>query len=602
MIKSKLLINSDILCTFKESNKVILEVDASPTGVGAVLIQLENDKERPVAFASKKLSPAENNYSQIDREALALVFGVTKFKHYLLGRHFELRTDHRPLLGLFNNNKNIPIHANARIIRWTLILSQFSYDIVYKSGKSNYVADLLSRLPISDSLNSSTPTEYVKLINAVDYFDVSFKDIQKCTFQDDELVALKAFIKLGFPNDSAKYFDYAPYKNELSLFNDVILYKNRILIPAKLRPKILNMLHASHNGIVAMKEEARSFIWWPHIDNEIQDLTKNCEICFKNFKPNNEPVMNWPNPGKPWSRLHIDYCGPVDGKFFLVIVDAYSKFFDVHVTNCTTSLRTMELLRKSFSNYGLPDVVVSDNAAYFVSSEIKDFYAKNNVKLITPAPYNPSTNGLAERAVQTLKSGLVKFKEGSIETRLARFLYNYRSSVHSGTKASPAEMMFGRKFKSPLDVLKPKSDHIEKESSNSNADKLNDKHFVMGEAVFAKNYNVHSNKKWLPGEIIEVLGFKNYKVKVYDNGHFIWRRHISQLIPRSLPLDDLLNKGNNKTIERNDPILIDIPISNYSNNTNLERSCLDSSECHTDVIQPTRRSCRISKPPQRLDL
>ena len=138
--------------------------------------------------------------------------------------------------------------------------------------------------------------------------------------------------------------------------------------------------------------------------------------------------MSWPIPNKPWARLHVDYCSPIDNKFLLVIVDATSKFIDVHITNCTNSNNVIDLLRKSFSNFGIPDVV-SDNAAYFVSTEIKNFYQKSGIKLINPAPFNPSTNGLAERAVQTAKSGLSKFKDGSLQTRLARFLYNYESTI-----------------------------------------------------------------------------------------------------------------------------------------------------------------------------
>ena len=101
-------------------------MDASPIGVGSVLLQVENGTERPIAFASKQLSSAEKNYSQTDREALAVVFGVTKFKYFLLGRIFKCRTDHKPLLGLFGKSKSIPKDSNARITRWSILLSQYS--------------------------------------------------------------------------------------------------------------------------------------------------------------------------------------------------------------------------------------------------------------------------------------------------------------------------------------------------------------------------------------------------------------------------------------------------------------------------------------------
>ena len=121
---------SDILTCYK-GYELILETDASPTGLGAVLIQIEQEVERPIAFASKRLSPAERNYSQTDREALALVVGVKKFKYYLLGRNFKLKTDHRPLLGIFGKGKSIPANANDRLVRWSILLSQYNYDLMF---------------------------------------------------------------------------------------------------------------------------------------------------------------------------------------------------------------------------------------------------------------------------------------------------------------------------------------------------------------------------------------------------------------------------------------------------------------------------------------
>ena len=604
----ELLVNSNILTTFKNDHKLILECDASPTGVGAVLIQVENNVERPIAFASKKLNSAEVNYSQIDREALALVFGVTKFKYYLLGRKFELRTDHKPLIGLFNNFKVMTNNANARIVRWALVLSQFTYDIVYKAGKTNVVADMLSRLSIETDFVINTPKEYINLVSEIEYFDVTFQDISKLSNEENEIKELKNYIKFGFPNNKNgnQYFNY---KNDLSLYKDVVLFKNRLLIPSKLREKILNMLHSTHNGVVAMKEEARGYVWWPNINDDIENLTKSCNICFKNFKPNNDPILSWPIPNKPWARLHIDYCGPIDNKFLLVIVDATSKFIDVHISNSTSSSSTINLLRQSFSNFGIPDVIVSDNAAYFVSNEIKDFYNKNGIKLINPAPFNPSSNGLAERAVQTVKSGLNKFRSGSLQTRLARFLYNYRSTVHSGLKTTPAEVLFKRKFKTPLDIIKPNFEKGEDKYKDDNIDKFKDcnvKSFSLGQAVFAKNFNVNSKKKWLPGEIVEVLGLKNYKVKVFDVGYFVWKRHSSQLLERSLPISDcsvedkIENKVNHPLESAS--VMLDLPISNGESNNNNSCGTNQPSQNQSSELQFLRRSSRMSKPPDRLNL
>ena len=193
-----------------------------------------------------------------------------------------------------------------------------------------------------------------------------------------------------------------------------MLFRNRAVIPAELRSSILAQLHEGHNGMSAMKAEAWNWIWWPKLDQDISEVTKSCSLCFTNFQNSQEVTLSWPETGKPWCRLHMDYAGPVDDFYFLVIVDSHSKFMDVHVTKSTSSAVTISMLRNTFSNFGLPDIVVSDNASYFVSEEMEVFLRKNGIKHMTPAPYNPSSNGLAARAVKTFKEGLSKFKEGDI--------------------------------------------------------------------------------------------------------------------------------------------------------------------------------------------
>ena len=159
----ELLHADNLLVHYDPDKEIILSCDASPYGVGAVLSHvMEDGAERPIGFASRTLSAAEKGYSQLDKEGLAIVFAVKRFRQYLYGRAFTIVTDHKPLMSLFSETKCIPPLASARIQRWALTLSAYYYTIVYRAGKDNANADALSRLPLLD-----TPaTTYVPLETA----------------------------------------------------------------------------------------------------------------------------------------------------------------------------------------------------------------------------------------------------------------------------------------------------------------------------------------------------------------------------------------------------------------------------------------------------
>ena len=183
-----------------------------------------------------------------------------------------------------------------------------------------------------------------------------------------------------------------------------------------------------------MKALARSYIWWSNIDDEIEEAVQRCATCQQHQKnPLEAPAHPWEFPSGPWERLHIDHAGPVNGKMFLVIVDAYSKWIEVEVTKSTDAQSTVKILRKLFSVHGLPRVLVSDNGPGFASEELNEFLKLNGVKHLYSAPYHPASNGQAERTVRTFKETIKKLQIGDIETRLCRFLFRYRVTPHTLT-------------------------------------------------------------------------------------------------------------------------------------------------------------------------
>ena len=253
--------------------------------------------------------------------------------------------------------------------------------------------------------------------------------------------------------------------------------------------------------------------------------------------PPSVPLHPWARPEKPWSRVHIDYAGPFEGKMFLLISDAYSKWLEVHPTNTSTSATTIELLRKSFSYLGLPDVIVSDNATTFTSAEFAEFLKENEIRHIRSPPYHPASNGLAERAVQTFKEGLKRFKTGSLTARLSRFLLWYRITPHSTTGSSPSELMWGQRLRSKLDLVLPEAERRSQEAQDrpkrAHDSHSADRQFRLNNTVYMRNYGV--GQLWLPGCVVGLLGSAMYRVR-FDNNNVVIR-HVDQLRHRVATTD-----------------------------------------------------------------
>ena len=201
---------------------------------------------------------------------------------------------------------------------------------------------------------------------------------------------------------------------------------------------------------------ARMYVWWPGISQDIEQTVRGCMECqVHQSSPAHAPLHPWSWPTHPWARLHLDYAGPVQGKMYLALIDAHSKWIEAFCTPTATSSAVIQELRTMFARFGLPETIVTDNGTCFVSAEFESFLEGNGIKHVTSAPYHPASNGLAERAVQIVKKGLKKLVSGSICDRLAKSLMAYRLTPQSTTGISPAELLLGRRPRSRLDLLKP---------------------------------------------------------------------------------------------------------------------------------------------------
>ena len=199
--------------------------------------------------------------------------------------------------------------------------------------------------------------------------------------------------------------------------------------------------------------------------------------------------------------------------------------------NACTSTATIKKLRQSFAVHGLPETVVTDNGTCFTSDEFSVFMRHNGIKHIKSAPYHPSTNGLAERAVQTLKQGLKKLKQGSLETRVSRFLSSYRTTPQSITGLSPSEMLFNRKVRTRFDLVQPcvERQMVQKQLQQKlHHDRAPKREYGVGDSVCVKEFA--AGAKWLPAVVSKVTGPLSYMVNLPDGRPH--KRHVDHVITR----------------------------------------------------------------------
>lgn len=363
---------------------------------------------------------------------------------------------------------------------------------------------------------------------------ISATQIAAWTRRDALLSRVHRHIAEGWP-DSADD-ELKPYwtrRLELSAHAGCIVWGGRVVVPPPGRESVLIELHGGHPGVSRMKSLARTLVWWPGMDQAIEEMVKQCSDCQQSRpSPPAAPLHPWQWPTRPWTRLHIDYAGPMEGKMYLIVIDAHSKWIEAFPMTSATALTTIQHLRVLFAQFGVPEVIVSDNGSQFVAAEFQSFCRMNGIRHIQIAPYHPSSNGLAERAVKVFKQGIRKLTEGTVNDRIARSLFQYRITPHTTTGVSPAEMLMGRRLRSRLDLLKPSVEQrVEEKQRQQQAD--HDKHcrmrsFSEGEKVFVKNNR--SGEKWLSGHILKSSGPVSFKVQL-QNGKMI-RCHQDQLRSR----------------------------------------------------------------------
>ena len=449
-IKEKMC-NAETLAYFDLRQKTTLICDAGPVGLGAILMQEEDGQQRVVSFASRALTAVERRYAQIEKEALSVVWACERFHNYLLGIEFTLQTDHKPLLYIYNRVNRL----SARVERWLLRLQPCKFNLQHVKGTDN-IADSLSRL-ISESKiqveNSAEMEFHIHHIAAeATPRALTTREIEQASSKDFELTTIRDCILSDRWENCPKA--YKGCRFELSTCGMLVLRGTRLVVPSQLRQRVLELAHEGHQGVVKTKQSLRSKVWWPGMDAEAENIVKTCRPCqLVTPAYHDEPIQSTSLPDGPWKELAADFMGPLpNGDYLFVVVDYFSRYFEVEIMRETTSSNTIAHLKKMFARFGLPQGLRTDNGPQFVSNEFKEFLTSNAITHRINTPLWPRANGEVERQNKTILKTLkiAKLQGKDLQTELQNLLMAYRATPHTTTGETPAKLLLGYEIRTKI--------------------------------------------------------------------------------------------------------------------------------------------------------
>ncbi|UYV77506.1 K02A2.6-like [Cordylochernes scorpioides] len=560
------------------------------TDLGAVLIQTQqNGIKRPIAYASRSLTDTEKRYSQIEKETLGCVLLSVEYWGYML-----------------NPKNGAVLPPRIQGLSWRL--QPYDFEIEFIQGKQN-IADIFSRQPLSNTSDEKWLEDYVHKVLSITSEELqalSLKEIKVCTEQDPLFQKLKEMVQKGvwpYPlNEEFKCF--YKFKDELSIFDNLILKESRILLPSKLLKRVLRIAHETHQGMTRTKQLLSEKYFWINMDFDVENLIRNCPICVRN-QPliNDQPLQIVPLPSKPWMKLGIDIVGPIGHHYVLTVIDYYSSYPEAMIIEDISSKTIIAKLMEIFARHGYPHEVVTDNGLQFVSTSMERFLKECGIRHIKASPYYPKSNGKIERFHRFLKK---QFNSSSEEGKdwkedLSRILMSYRTTPNRSTGKTPAFLLFSREIKTKLSSLVNDAEEDEsnikefnivyKEKMKTYNDiirKASPHNFEIGNLVYVANPNngkLDSNFGSEHHVILENTSINSFKLVNTKNGKIIHRnakhlKHVptqetNQGISDLIPEESQENLSSDSTrIEHLNSSDVQIPDDNSSNqdkDTSLNR-------------------------------
>ena len=519
-----------VLRLFDRDAPMVVSVDASPFGLGAALLQ----NDQPVAFASTTLTETQTRYCQIEKETLAIQFGLEAFRQYVYGNYVVVETDHKPLLGLLEK----PIAScTPRIQRMRLQLMRFEFRVVYKPGRELFIADTLSRAP-SSRLYETDVTQHCEdqvhsILDQVIPLSTTRSRWAAATEADDTLKLIKAILVAGWPEKKnlcpVQAKPFWQVRDGLIEADGLILFGSRVVVPMAMRREVMEGVHDGHFGEVKSVLRARSAVYWPGCDDQIRNMVASCSTCqqYRHKNPS-QPLYPVTIPVYPFQLLSADHF-KFEGVDHLLVVDSYSKWPCAAPLASLVASNTIKEMERIFMDFGTPEELMSDNAI-FGSAEFRAFCASRDVKQVTSSPEFPRSNGLVERHIQTVKERMLKmFADGKT---LCETLTAIRTTPVSSSLPSPAVLLQGRNFRGNLHfnpaALKPQlisaevvRENLQQRQSAAayNHGKVHDSR--SSSLMVGQRVRVYVNNWWQPGVVDKVCPEPNsYVIRLRDGRSF----------------------------------------------------------------------------------
>ena len=479
------LAKAPVTAYFDPARDTEISVDARPVGLAAILSQTDQATgiNHIITYASRSLTETEQRYSQTERKALAIVWACEHLHLYIYGKPATVYTDHKPLESIFGNPSSKP---PPRIERWALRLQPYQLTVHYRKGEGN-PADYLSRHPsqriTAASREEKIAEEYVNYIAlASTPKAMTVQEIEEATKADVTLQAVSKAIETGnwyegtkeSSVDAADFSAWQKVKDELTVAVNpkVILRGTRIAIPKKLQERVVNLAHEGHQGVVKTKSLLREKVWFPGIDKMVEKKVQSCCACLISTpESKREPLLMSPLPKAPWSEVSMDFAELPNSEYLLIITDDYSRYPVVETVKSTSANTVIPIVDKVFSEFGIPDVVKTDNGPPFNSSAFQSFSQTLGFQHRKVTPRWPRANGEVERFVRTVKKVIktANVERKSWKQEMYRFLRNFRETPHTTTRVPPATALFGRAMKTKLPEFNEGQEEPTVEANDRNA-------------------------------------------------------------------------------------------------------------------------------------